>query len=99
VDSVPTSGGKEDHVSMGMTSALKFRQIVENAEFALAIELITAAEGIDYRRPLRSSTSIEKAHSIIRSVVPRLTEDRPPSVDIEALTKIIREGKFDEFLA
>jgi histidine ammonia-lyase len=98
VDNVPTSGGKEDHVSMGMTSALKFRQIVENAEYALAIELLVAAEGIDYRRPLRSSASIEKAHGIIRAMVPRLTEDRPPSVDIEALTAAVREGRFDAFL-
>jgi histidine ammonia-lyase len=98
IDSVPTSGGKEDHVSMGMTSALKLRQIVENAEYALAVELIMAAEGIDYRRPLQSSSSIEKAHRIIRAVVPRLTEDRPPSVDIEALTKALREGQFDEFM-
>jgi histidine ammonia-lyase len=97
VDSVPTSGGKEDHVSMGMTSALKFRQIVDNAEYALAIELITAAEGIDYRRPLRSSRKIEKAHEIVRAIVPRLTADRPPSNDIEALKRAIRQGQFDEF--
>jgi histidine ammonia-lyase len=98
VDSVPTSGGKEDHVSMGMTSALKLRRIVENAEWALAIELITAAEGIDYRRPLRSSATLENVHACIRSIVPRLTEDRPPSVDIEALTKALRQGQFDEFM-
>jgi histidine ammonia-lyase len=98
VDSVPTSGGKEDHVSMGMTSALKLRQIVANAEYVLAIELMTAAEGIDYRRPLRSSVAIETAHRIIRATVPRLTADRPPSDDIEALTKAITDGQFDEFL-
>jgi histidine ammonia-lyase len=98
VDSVPTSGGKEDHVSMGMTSALKLRQIVENAELALAIELIAAAEGIDYRRPLRSSPALERAHACIRSVVPRLTEDRPPSTDIEALTASLRRGDLDEFM-
>jgi histidine ammonia-lyase len=98
VDSVPTSGGKEDHVSMGMTSALKLRQIVENAELALAIELITAAEGIDYRRPLRSSAILESVHSRIRSLVPRLTEDRPPATDIEALTAAIRHGEFDAFM-
>jgi histidine ammonia-lyase len=97
VDSVPTSGGKEDHVSMGMTAALKLRQIVENAEFVLAIELMTAAEGLDYRRPLRSSASIEKAHARIRDTVPRLLEDRPPSIDLEALTQALREGQFDEF--
>ncbi len=98
VDNVPTSGGKEDHVSMGMTSALKLRQVVENAEYALAIELMTAAEGIDYRRPLRSSAALERAHALVRSVVPRLTEDRPPSTDIEALASEIRQGRFDEFL-
>ena len=98
VDSVPTSGGKEDHVSMGMTSALKLRQIVANAEYVLAIELMTAAEGIDYRRPLRSSVAIERAHEIIRAAVPRLTADRPPSDDIEALTQTITDGQFDEFL-
>jgi histidine ammonia-lyase len=97
VDSVPTSGGKEDHVSMGMTAALKLRQIVENAEFVLAIELMTAAEGLDYRRPLRSSASIEKARARIRDTVPRLLEDRPPSIDLEALTQALREGQFDEF--
>jgi histidine ammonia-lyase len=99
VDSVPTSGGKEDHVSMGMTSALKLRQIAENAEYALAIELMTAAEGIEYRRPLRSSAKIERAHELVRSVVPRLEEDRPPSLDMEALARAVRQGLLDEFLS
>src|SRR6202451_105353 len=61
VDNVPTSGGKEDHVSMGMTSALKLRQIVENAENVLAIELLAAAEGLDFRAPLRSSKPVARA--------------------------------------
>jgi histidine ammonia-lyase len=98
VDSVPTSGGKEDHVSMGMMSALKFRQIVENAEFVTAIELILACEGLEYRLPLKSSKPIEMARGILRSMVPRLTEDRPPAPDIEALAEAIRQGRFDEFL-
>ena len=55
VDSVPTSGGKEDHVSMGMTGALKLRQVVENAEHVLAIELMCAAQGLEYRLPLKPS--------------------------------------------
>ncbi len=96
-DSVPTSGGKEDHVSMGMTSALKLRQIVENAEQTLAIELIAAAEGLDYRSPLRSSQVIERARQLIRSFVPRLTVDRPPSRDIQAMAEAIRRGVFDPF--
>jgi histidine ammonia-lyase len=97
IDSVPTSGGKEDHVSMGMTSALKLRQIVENAEYVSAIELMVACEGLEYRRPLRSSKSIERAREIIRAIVPRLTNDRPPAPDIEALAAAIRLGEFDEF--
>ncbi|MGA7416092.1 MAG: histidine ammonia-lyase [Bryobacteraceae bacterium] len=96
-DSVPTSGGKEDHVSMGMTSALKLRQIVENAEHVLAIELITSAEGLEYRAPLRSSRVVERARQIIRSFVPRLTVDRPPSRDIQAIAQALRRGVFDEF--
>ena len=98
VDSVPTSGGKEDHVSMGMTSALKLRQVVENAECVLGIELMTAAEGIDYRRPLRSSAPIEAAYETTRAIVPRLTADRSLSKDIEALASAIRQGTFDRFM-
>jgi len=98
VDSVPTSGGKEDHVSMGMTSALKLRQIVENAEYALAIELMTAAEALDYLSPLRSSAFLERAKELIRARVPRLTEDRVLSADMEALALAIRNAEFDEFM-
>jgi histidine ammonia-lyase len=96
-DSVPTSGGKEDHVSMGMTSATKLRRIVENAEHVLAIELLAAAEGLDYRRPLGSSKRIERARGLIRSHVPRLTSDRPLSKDIAAMAFAIERGDFDEF--
>ena len=97
VDNVPTSGGKEDHVSMGMTAALKLRQIVENAEQAIAIELLAAAEGLDYRAPLRSSRALERAREIIRTVAPKLTADRPLSYDIERLVAGIGAGIFAEF--
>ncbi len=97
VDNVPTSGGKEDHVSMGMTAALKLRQIVENAEQAIAIELLAAAEGLDYRAPLRSSASLERAREIIRGFAPRLTSDRPLSFDIEKVAAAIRANVFAEF--
>jgi histidine ammonia-lyase len=97
-DNVPTDGGKEDHVSMGMTAALKLREIVQNAERVLAIELMTATEGLDYRRPLRSSARIEVAREAVRSIVPRVTEDRSLSGDIEALAAAIRGGIFDEFM-
>ena len=95
VDSVPTSGGKEDHVSMGMTAALKLRQIVENVEQVLAIELLCAAQGLDYRKPLRPGVQIEQVLTQIRSIVPRLKADRPPAPDINRLALAIHEGTFD----
>lgn len=93
--SIPTDGGKEDHVSMGMTGALKLRQIVDHAERILAIELMCAAQGLDFRRPLRSSPPIERAHDAVRSVVSRLEKDRVLAPDIDALATAIRNGTFD----
>jgi histidine ammonia-lyase len=97
VDNVPTSGGKEDHVSMGMTSALKLRQIVDNAEQVLAIELMAACDGLEYRAPLRSSPIIERARRRIRAHVAPLKADRPLTKDIESIARAIRKGDFDEF--
>ncbi len=93
--SIPTDGGKEDHVSMGMTGALKLRQIVEHAERILAIELMCAAQALEFRRPLKSSARIEAAHDEVRKVVPWLERDRVLAPDIEALAGAIRAGKFD----
>src|SRR5260370_21282649 len=76
VDSLPTSGGKEDHVSMGMTAATKLRSIVDNAEHVIAIELLAAAEGLEYRAPLQAGRGVKQAYEIIRRHVPRLTRDR-----------------------
>ena len=98
IDNVPTSGAKEDHVSMGMTAAVKLRNIVSNAEHVIAIELLAAAEGVEYRAPLRSSAPIEHAHEIIRAHVPRLTQDRPLSYDIQRIAASIQRGDFDEFI-
>jgi histidine ammonia-lyase len=98
VDSVPTSGGKEDHVSMGMTSALKLKQIVTNAEYVLAIELMTAAQGLEYRLPLKAAGQIETARQLIRRMVSQLREDRVLSTDIEGLARAVREGLFDAWL-
>ena len=95
VDSVPTSGGKEDHVSMGMTAALKLRQIVENVEQIVAIELLCAAQGLDYRKPLKPGKRIQQVLDAIREIVPPLEADRPPSPDIERLVAAMREGAFD----
>jgi histidine ammonia-lyase len=97
IDSVPTSGGKEDHVSMGMTSALKLKRIVENAELVLAIELMAAAQGLEYRRPLKPARQVGLARTKVREFVARLDEDRVLSGDIEALSDAVRSGKFDQW--
>ena len=93
--SIPTSGGKEDHVSMGMTGALKLRQIVEHAERIVAIELMCAAQGLEFRRPLKPGREIERAYAAVRAVVPRLEEDRTLAPEIEALAGAVRAGAFD----
>lgn len=91
-DSVPTSGGKEDHVSMGMTGALKLRQITQNLELILAIEMMCAAQGLDYRQPLQPSPVVARAHAKIRAIVPHLNEDRIPAPDIDAISNLLRDG-------
>lgn len=96
-DSVPTSGGKEDHVSMGMTAALKFDQIVTNAERVLAIELICAAQGLEYRAPLQPARRVSEALHHLRLYVRRLDHDRVLAPDIEALAAAIRNAGFDEW--
>ncbi len=95
IDNVPTSGGKEDHVSMGMTAAVKLRKIVENLEYAVAIELLCAAQGLEYRLPLRPGNGAARAFAIVRSHVPRLGPDRALAPDMEALASAIRRGEFD----
>jgi histidine ammonia-lyase len=92
--SIPTDGGKEDHVSMGMTGALKLRQIVENAERIVGIELMCAAQGLEFRRPLRASREVELAHEVVRTLVPRLEQDRVLAHDIEAMATAVRAGAF-----
>ncbi|MEX2243243.1 MAG: histidine ammonia-lyase [Fimbriimonadaceae bacterium] len=93
-DNLPTSGGKEDHVSMGMTSALKLRRIVDNAERAVACELMAAAEGLEYRKPLKPGPKLLAWYDKVRSVVPRLSTDRPLGADIESLAAEIRGRRF-----
>jgi histidine ammonia-lyase len=94
-DNVSTSGGKEDHVSMGMTSALKLRSIVDLAENLIAIELLTGAEGLEHRRPLKAGAGVERAYATIRKISPALTQDRPLSGDIANVAAAIRRGDFD----
>src|SRR5262245_11550710 len=94
VDNITTSGGKEDHVSMGMTSALKLRSIVDLAENLLAIELLAAAEGLEHRRPLKAGRGVERAFATVRKVAPPLTQDRPLSGDLALVAEAIRRGDF-----
>jgi histidine ammonia-lyase len=92
VDSIPTGANREDHVSMGMTSALKARRALRNLETVLGIELLCAAQAIEFLRPLRSSEPLERAHAALREKVPELDEDRVLSPDIEAAGEMVRSG-------
>jgi histidine ammonia-lyase len=89
VDSIPSSAGKEDHVSMGSVSARKLLQVVANVRSALAIEIMTAAAGIDQRRPLKPSKGVSAAQAIVRDRVAPMIEDRPLYKDIEATAALI----------
>jgi histidine ammonia-lyase len=82
-DTIPTSANKEDHVSMGVTAALKLQQIVHNTTRILAIELLCAAQAIDLLMPLKTSAALAKAHAALRAEVPFMDQDRVLSTDIE----------------
>lgn len=94
VDNVPTDGGKEDHVSMGMTGATKFREIVKLAELATAIELMAAAQALEHHAPLAPGAGVKQAYDIVRRHVAALTQDRSMSRDIENLRDAIVAGEF-----
>jgi histidine ammonia-lyase len=83
---------------MGMTSALKFRKIVENVERGLAIELLAAAEGLEYRKPLKPGAGALVAYDKLRKISPPVTHDRSLSNDIENVATAIRQGVFDSGL-
>lgn len=93
-DSVPTSLGQEDHVSMGSISGRKFNQVLDNLVNILSVELMFAAQGLEFRRPAKCSKIIEENYSIIRSVVPKLEDDREIGKDMLAIADLIRERKF-----
>ena len=92
VDSVPTSAAQEDHVSMGMAAARKLRRSLELLEAVLAIEMLCAAQAVEYRRPLRASAAVEEAVATVRGIVAPLDEDRVLRNDIEALRELMRSG-------
>jgi len=98
IDNVPTDGGKEDHVSMGMTSATKLRTIVELAEMATAIELLTAAQALEFRLPLSPGRGVKQAYEIIRQRVSSTDRDRSMAADIETIVSLIRSDHFESIL-
>src|ERR671931_1141538 len=93
VDSIPTSAGQEDHVSMGNASGLKAWQVVANSERGLAIELLAGAQGVEFLAPLEPGDGVRATHAFIRSLSPRLHDDRPLAPDIEAVAAAIRDGR------
>ena len=98
VDSLPTSANQEDHVSMATFAARRLGDMAANTAGIVAIELLAAAQGIDFRRPLASSAPLEEAHAMIRRVAPHLDGDRYLALDIEAATPLVRRGAFRELL-
>jgi histidine ammonia-lyase len=92
-DSVPTSLGQEDHVSMGSISGRKLHQVIDNLEYIQAIELLYAAQAIDFRRPLKSTPVIEACHKLIREKVTFINDDRVFADDINRLHQIITNGQ------
>ena len=92
VDSIPTSAGQEDHVSMGNASGLKAWQVVANSERAVAIELLAAAQAVEFLAPLRPGRGGRALHAHIRTLSPRLQDDRPLSADIEAVAASVHDG-------
>jgi histidine ammonia-lyase len=92
VDSIPTSAGQEDHVSMGNAAGLKAWQVLANVERALAIELLAGAQGVEFLAPLEPGAGARATRAHVRSLSPRLLEDRPLARDIEAVATSIRDG-------
>jgi histidine ammonia-lyase len=92
VDSIPTSAGQEDHVSMGNAAGLKAWQVLANVEWALAIELLAGAQAVEFLAPLEPGAGVAAAREFVRSLSPRLVEDRPLSGEIDAVAAAIRDG-------
>jgi histidine ammonia-lyase len=92
VDSIPTSAGQEDHVSMGNAAGLKAWQVLANAEGALAIELLAGAQAVEFLAPLEPGAGVRVAHDFVRTLSPRLRDDRSLAPDIEAVAGAVRDG-------
>ena len=98
VDSLPTSANQEDHVSMATFAARRLQPMIANVAHILGIELLAAAQGIDFLRPLRSSPALEQLHALLRSTCPAMMEDRYLAPDIEAAAGLVRDGTLSRVL-
>ena len=98
VDSITTSGNKEDYVSMGMAAALKLRRVVDNTRHVLAIEALSAAQALDFLAPLKTSKRGQQTQAAIRAVVPMMEQDRPLAPDIAKVATLIAGGRLGEVL-
>jgi histidine ammonia-lyase len=96
VDSIPTSAGQEDHVSMGNAAGVKAWQVLANVERVLAIELLAGVQGIEFLAPLKPGTGVRAARELVRSLSPRLRDDRSLSGDIEGVADAVRNGSLVE---
>jgi histidine ammonia-lyase len=98
VDSITTSGNKEDFVSMGMTAAMKLKRIVDNTRNAMAIEAMAAAQALDFKAPLKTGPRGQAAHAAIRKVCERMDQDRVMYQDFERLSELIASGTLAQVL-
>lgn len=96
VDSIPSSRGQEDHVSMGSVAALKLLQVLENVEHVLAVELMTAAQALDYRAPLRPGRGVERAHAAARARIPHRERDDDLAGDLARARELVLDGSLLE---
>jgi histidine ammonia-lyase len=99
VDSITTSGNKEDYVSMGMTAAIKLKKVVANTRYVLSIEASAAAQALDFLAPLKTSVPLQAAHAAIRAVSPTVDHDRVLSGDFEKLAELLESGKLAQLLS
>ena len=93
VDSIPTSAGQEDHVSMGNAAGLKALQVLANAEHVLAIELLAGAQAVEFLAPLEPGLGVRATRAFVRTLSARLDDDRSLSADIERVTENVRDGR------
>ena len=93
VDSIPTSLGQEDHVSMGSISALKLLNVLRNVEWVLAVEFLTAAQALDFRSPLKPGRGVLKAHELLRGRIDHAHRDYEVRNDLETCAGILQRGE------